>query len=123
RIPTTSLLGTDMAKVELESNEFIADEVAHMPQVAMAVHKKARQGQKIAKAKLAPHRKDGKTKITLTEGDRKVDWFINLENPDGGAAAIEFGHQQSGSYAPTRPGEFPVGGLHILGTTMFEMRG
>ena len=46
-----------------------------------------------AESRLAQHRHDGDSKITVTEGE--VDGFVNLDDTDGewAAAAIEFGRR------------------------------
>jgi hypothetical protein len=64
--------------------------VAHLPGVIGAVAAKAAEGAARAEAILASHHRTGATHITVTHGT--VDSFVNLVDPGGAAAAIEFGH-------------------------------
>lgn len=67
--------------------------IAHLPAVKAVLNAEAKAGGARAKAILAAH-PHGKTarhsKITVTKGN-KLDWFVNLDDADGGAAAIELG--------------------------------
>lgn len=67
--------------------------IAHLPAVKAVLNAEAKAGGSRAKAKLAAHHHGATprhSKITVTKGTR-LDWFINLDDADGGAAAIEFG--------------------------------
>lgn len=80
------------------------DRVAHLPGVHRAVVARARAAEGGAAARLAAHKPGqdayiGPSYVDVTEGD--VDAFLNLNDPGGAAAAIEFG----------RPG---MQGLHII---------
>jgi len=67
--------------------------IAHRREVKAVLNLEAKAGGARAKAILAAHH-HGDTirhsKITVTKGSR-LDWFVNLDDADGGAAAIEFG--------------------------------
>lgn len=67
--------------------------VAHLPGVRAALAAKAAEGAARAEAILAGHFYTGAAHITISEGD-KLDWFVNLVDPGGAAAAIEFGRLQ-----------------------------
>lgn len=95
-------------------DEDIADTVAHLKGVKAAVRAEAHSGAARASAKLATHKgkynKGGSgqhSKITVKRGDL-LDWFVALEDPDGGALAIEFGR----SGAMGRGG--PSDGVHAV---------
>jgi hypothetical protein len=80
------------------------ERVAHLSGVHRAVVARARAAEGTAAARLAAHKpgKDeliGPSYVDVSEGD--VDAFLNLNDPGGAAAAIEFG----------RPG---MQGLHII---------
>lgn len=70
------------------------DIVAHLPGVKTEVQFQARVGAAKAKAIMARHHDTGAAHITLTHG--KLDWFVNLVDPGGAAAAIEFGRLKGG---------------------------
>lgn len=59
----------------------------------------------------------GDSHITVTQGD--LDYYVNLVDPEGGAAAIEFGwsqiHKQSGT-------EYGADGLGILRDALGDTR-
>jgi len=61
-----------------------------------------------AKVRLAQHKHDGDSKITVTEGD--VDAFVNLDDTAGerAAAAIEFGHRSGGANGRYVPGLYII---------------
>lgn len=85
------------------------DTVAHLPGVHAAVVARARQAEGVAQARLASHKPGldriiGPTYVDVTTGD--VDAFLNLNDPGGAAAAIEFGR----SGGPSGP----MDGLHII---------
>ena len=63
-----------------------------------------------AKAGLDEHRDGAKRKAKITSSSGTVDYFVNLDDPDGGAAGIEFGW--------TRKDGKPVEGLHVLRRAM-----
>lgn len=78
--------------------------VAHLPGVHRAVVARARAAEGGAAARLAAHKPGtdlaiGPSYVDVTTGE--VDAFLNLVDPGGAAAAIEFG----------RPG---ADGLHII---------
>lgn len=83
--------------------------IAHLSEVKAVLRAEAFAGGGRARAILAAH-PHGKTlrhsKITVTKGN-KLDWFVNLDDADGGAAAIEFG--RSGG-----PGGVATQGVHAL---------
>lgn len=64
--------------------------VAHLPGVRAELKATAEAGAVRARSILARHRHAGDSKITVTRGD-KLDYFVNLEDEGGAAAAIEFG--------------------------------
>jgi hypothetical protein len=64
--------------------------VAHLPGVVEAVASEARGGARRAEAILSGHHRTGAAHITVTHG--VTDSFVNLVDPGGAAAAIEFGH-------------------------------
>jgi len=45
-------------------------------------------------------RRTGQSQITVTKGD--LDYYINLEDPNGGAMAIEFGTDDAPALSPLR---------------------
>jgi len=45
-------------------------------------------------------RRTGQSQITVTKGD--LDYYINLEDPNGGAMAIEFGTDDTPALSPLR---------------------
>lgn len=63
--------------------------VAHLPGVVAAVAAKAEEGKGRAEAILARHHRTGAAHITVSHGT--TDSFVNLVDPGGAAAAIEFG--------------------------------
>lgn len=63
--------------------------VAHLEGVSNAVHRRALQAQAVARAKLTARRDTGASYIDVTRGS--TDSFLNLNDPGGGAMAIEFG--------------------------------
>jgi hypothetical protein len=80
------------------------ERVAHLSGVHAAVVARAREAEAVAAARLAQHKPGrdrliGPSYVDVTTGD--VDAFLNLNDPGGAAAAIEFG----------RPG---MQGLHII---------
>lgn len=84
--------------------------IAHLPEVKAVLRAEAYKGGARARAILATHKPSGgpspHSKITVTKGNR-LDWFVNLDDPDGGAAAIEFG--RSGG-----PGGVATSGVHAI---------
>lgn len=79
-----------MAKVEFyEVN--LDDDIAHMPEVRAQLVDHADDVATAARLALAAHRKQGHARITRSRGE--LDEFVNLEDSDGDAAAIEFGRQ------------------------------
>lgn len=68
----------------------------------------ATKSARIAKMRLAQHRHDGDSKVTVTEGD--VDAFVNLDDTAGqmAAAAIEFGHRAGGANGQYVPGLYII---------------
>ncbi len=60
------------------------------------------------KSRLAQHRHDGDSKVTVTEGS--VDAFVNLDDTAGewAAAAIEFGHRAGGANGKYVPGLYII---------------
>lgn len=68
--------------------------VAHLPGVIAACAAKAAEGAARAEAILATHFYTGAAHITVSHGS--VDSFVNLVDPGGAAAAIEFGRLQGG---------------------------
>jgi hypothetical protein len=60
------------------------------------------------KMRLAQHRHEGDSKVTVTEGD--VDAFVNLDDTAGqwAAAAIEFGHRAGGTNGKFVPGLYII---------------
>jgi hypothetical protein len=60
------------------------------------------------KMRLARHRHDGDSKVTVTEGS--VDAFVNLDDTAGewAAAAIEFGHRAGGTNGKFVPGLYII---------------
>lgn len=103
-------------RIELDSD--IEDRLARHPAVQVKVSIAADQGAWIARGKLARHRKTGNTHITVETSPSGVDRFINMVGD--GAAAIEWGHVQSGWFDYLAPDS--VKGLHILGATRMEMK-
>jgi len=63
--------------------------VAHLPGVVAAVAARTEEAKGVAEARLAAHHDTGETHITVTHG--VTDSFLNLVDPGGAAAAIEFG--------------------------------
>lgn len=45
-------------------------------------------------------RRTGQSHITVTKGH--LDWYVNLEDPKGGAMAIEFGTDDTPALSPLR---------------------
>lgn len=91
--------------VELRSDRYIRDMVAHLPGVIDAVYDNAKTIKKEAEARLTMHRyykDDNAAEVTMSRGD--VDSFVSLEDP--AAIPIEFGWR-------TPKGKF-VPGLHII---------
>lgn len=78
--------------------------VAHLPGVIGAVAAKAAEGAGRAEGVLAGHHRTGATHITVTHGI--TDSFVNLVDPGGAAAAIEFGHTTKSGHA--------VQGIHAI---------
>jgi hypothetical protein len=70
--------------------------VAHLPGVRAALKAKAEEGKARASAILAAHHHGPPphSYITVTHG--RVDSFVNLVDPGGAAAAIEFGRFTGG---------------------------
>jgi hypothetical protein len=68
----------------------------------------AKKSARIGKMRLAQHRHDGDSKVTVTEGD--VDAFVNLDDTAGewAAAAIEFGHRAGGTNGKFVPGLYII---------------
>lgn len=68
--------------------------IAHRPEVKAILAAEAKAGGARARAILDSHKPSGgaspHSKITVTKGTR-LDWFVNLDDPMGGAGAIEFG--------------------------------
>lgn len=93
-----------MASVRLLPRKEFNTVIAHLPGVVASVAAKAQEGKGRAEAILARHHKTGATHITVTHGS--VDSFVNLEDPGGAAAAIEFGHTTAGGSA--------VQGIHAI---------
>jgi hypothetical protein len=91
-----------MMAVELKSDRYIRDLVAHLRGVTDAVYDNAKTIKKEAESRLAMHRyykDDNAAEVTMTRGD--VDTFVNLEDAKGGAIAIEFGHRTAkGTHVP-----------------------
>lgn len=83
--------------------------VALTREVQLALDEEVLKGHARAEAKLARHRKTGKTTVSVDEG--KVDRYLVLENPGGSAMAIEKGHADSG-WASGSDGN--VKGLRII---------
>ncbi|GAA5081544.1 MULTISPECIES: DUF5403 family protein [Nocardia] len=80
--------------------------ISHLPGVIKAVSDQAHTVADIARAKLAEHRHDGHSTVTVTHGE--VDAFVNLDDSRGvkAAAAIEYGHvTKEGKHVP---------GLYVL---------
>lgn len=65
--------------------------LVRLPEVQAELKSEAEQIKVRAEANLAQHREQGHAQITLTRGNKRVDWFINLDDPHA-AWAIEFGH-------------------------------
>lgn len=68
--------------------------IAHLPEIKAKLKEEAQAGFNRARAKKAADKTDPDnpgphSRITLTHGS--LDWFVNLEDPGGAAAAIEFG--------------------------------
>lgn len=81
-----------MASVNM--NKSCDSVVAHLPGVKAEVELHARIGAAKAQAILARHHDTGAAHITVSHG--KLDWFVNLVDPGGAAAAIEFGRLRGG---------------------------
>jgi hypothetical protein len=99
----------------LMSEKALNTVVARIPGVHDALGGVARRVAGAAKGRLAVHKFQGHSRITITEGD--VDWFVNLDDSRGDHAAmsIEFGHIVKGKYEdPGKPKYVP--GLYILST-------
>lgn len=84
--------------------------IAHLPEVKAELRLNAYKGGAKAKAILARHKPSGgpspHSRITVTKGN-KLDWFVNLDDPDGAAMSIEFG--RSGG-----PGGVATQGVHAI---------
>jgi hypothetical protein len=100
-----------MAKVTIykRCNEIVAHETG----VIAAVASKAGEGAARAEAILAAHQPgrqpgSGGSHITVTHGD--VDSFVNLVDPGGAAAAIEFGRLSVGRSRGTTRGVGAISG-------------
>lgn len=78
--------------------------IAHLPGVVAAVAAEATAGAARARSILAGHHHTGAAHITVTHGT--TDSFVNLVDPGGAAAAIEFGHTTKGGRA--------VQGIHAI---------
>ncbi len=78
--------------------------IAHLPGVIAEVAAKAAEGAGRAEAILSRHHRTGATHITVTHG--RTDSFVNLVDPGGAAAAIEFGHTTKSGRA--------VQGIHAI---------
>lgn len=79
-----------MATVKLLPSKQFNKTVAHLTGVIAAVAAEAGRGAARADAILSGHHYTGATHITVSHGS--VDSFVNLVDPGGAAAAIEFGH-------------------------------
>lgn len=86
-----------MASVHID--EDCNEVIAHLPGVIASVAAKATEGAGKATAILATHRYTGAAHITVSHGS--VDSFVNLVDPGGAAAAIEFG-RMTGNRGTTR---------------------
>lgn len=63
--------------------------ISHLPGVIGSVRDQAQGIGSKAERRLASHRYEGHSEITITYGE--TDSFVNLDDPDN-AVAIEFGH-------------------------------
>lgn len=85
--------------------------ISHMEGVHNEGGDIARRVKGNAERRLAPHRKSGVTRVTISQGE--VDWFVNLEGETELAVeSIEFGHWVKGKYETDKPKY--VQGLYIL---------
>lgn len=88
-----------MASVRLLPDKAFNKVVAHLPGVIGSVAETAAEGAARASSILAAHQPgrepgSGGSHITVTHGS--VDSFVNLVDPGGAAAAIEFGRLTGG---------------------------
>lgn len=83
--------------------------VAHLRGVRNAVKDKADEGAAKAKSTLARRRDTGASYIDVTPGD-KLDYFLNLNDPNGGAMSIEFGRTGSRGKGGPSQGVFAITG-------------
>lgn len=85
-----------------EGNGQVSDIVAHSHVAKRALKKIAHRLGDRAASNLdtrAVHR-TGESQITVTEGH--LDWYVNLEDPGGGAMSIEFGNDDMPGLSPLR---------------------
>ena len=97
------LIGSDSGNLDAMNFAISGIDGVHETVVDYA-NASARRG----KSRLAQHRHDGDSKVTVTEGT--VDAFVNLDDTAGqwAAAAIEFGHRAGGTNGKFVPGLYII---------------
>lgn len=93
-----------MAAVKLLPTKAFNRTIAHLGGVIAAVAAEAAAGAARAEGIMSGHHRTGAAHITVSHGS--VDSFVNLVDPGGAAAAIEFGHTTKSGHA--------VQGVHAI---------
>lgn len=95
----------------------MGDVVSHLSPVRAELTKQAFKIGAKAEARLAMHRDKGESYIHVrpSGAGTKLDAYVELVDPNGGAAAIEFGWRQARKFKDEGVVEYGADGLKILG--------